>query len=810
MTSGWFYLKPDRPSEGRVGPLVWEELWRAAREGALSPQDVVWHPQLPDWTPATQVPGLFPEPAGKAKEATKSTGKTRPAWFVPVVTIAAVAAIGLVVGLAVGLTRSDQGPARNTVAGSEKTWTVMIYADADDEILEEDMLFDLNEAEWVGSTDQVNLVAQIDRFEGGYAGDGDATTARRYLLTQDADLYALGSPVLEELGEIDMGDPQTLYDFATWAIEKFPADSYVLIMSDHGSGWAGGWTDDAPTWGSGLGVQQIDNVLAYVVADTGIGAFELVGMDACLMAQAEVMGALAPHARYAVASEETEPALGWSYAGFLSALTEDTSMSGRELGQAIVDSYIAQDVRVVNDDARRLLTGGEYSAQDVAEELGRDTTLSTIDLGEVRDLAEALNELAVALTGIDQGLVAEARAYAQSYTSLFTSDDPNEQLPPSLIDLGSFVDLLLELTDDAGVVEAGERLQQVLAQAVVSESHGVERPGSTGLTIYFPASAEYAATFSGDFLHYPSSIGRFAAASLWDDFLTYHYTGEMFDPGEVDLGAVTPALASLSDFTRAVEQSSPSEDASVVGPGSGGVSIAPITVSADTIAADEAVTLYTEIAGSNIAYVYYYIAYYWEEDGSFLSADAGFVEPGTVKEVNGVYYPDWGDGEPVEVEQEWEPTIFYMSDGNADNDQFAFFQPTVYGSEVAGDIYTVMGTYTFIDTGTSIDAEIDFTGEGEMLSVWGYTSNEQTGVGAWHELTPGPGDTFNITNEYLEFDQDPDGMFVDYEGGTMTFGENPFTIAPYWAPAGDYVIGFGVEDLDGEVIWEYAYVTVTE
>ena len=78
---------------------------------------------------------------------------------------------------------------------------------------------------------------------------------------------------------------------------------------------------------------------------------------------------------------------------------------------------------------------------------------------------------------------------------------------------------------------AGEGVKEALAEAVVAERHGAERPGSTGLAIYFPASAEYAATFAGGGVDYPSSIGRFATASLWDDFLTFHYTGETFDAG---------------------------------------------------------------------------------------------------------------------------------------------------------------------------------------------------------------------------------------------------------------------------------------
>ncbi len=95
----------------------------------------------------------------------------------------------------------------------------------------------------------------------------------------------------------------------------------MLILSDHGGGWTGGWSDDDPEYGSGLTMQEIDDALGAIVADTGIGAFELVGFDACLMGQLEVMSAVAPHARYAVGSEETEPSLGWGYAEFLRALT---------------------------------------------------------------------------------------------------------------------------------------------------------------------------------------------------------------------------------------------------------------------------------------------------------------------------------------------------------------------------------------------------------------------------------------------------------------------------------------------------------
>ncbi len=127
-----------------------------------------------------------------------------------------------------------------------------------------------------------------------------------------------------------MASPESLIDFATWAMETYPADKYVLIMSDHGMGWPGGWSDPdqggAPAsisrspLGSALGnhmfLEQIDYAFDQIRARAGVDKFEIIGMDACLMGHLEVMSALAPHAYYTVVSQETEPALGWAYTSF--------------------------------------------------------------------------------------------------------------------------------------------------------------------------------------------------------------------------------------------------------------------------------------------------------------------------------------------------------------------------------------------------------------------------------------------------------------------------------------------------------------
>ena len=120
------------------------------------------------------------------------------------------------------------------------TWLVLLYEDADDEVLEKDTFIDLNESELVGSTPKVTIVAQIDRYKGGgssdgndFRGDGDWTGTRRYLVQKDpkGDMTRIVSKLVSDLGEVDMGDPNTLIDFVQWAIRTYPAARHALIMA---------------------------------------------------------------------------------------------------------------------------------------------------------------------------------------------------------------------------------------------------------------------------------------------------------------------------------------------------------------------------------------------------------------------------------------------------------------------------------------------------------------------------------------------------------------------------------------------------
>ena len=104
MDSGWYYSKRGGPPGQQFGPVTWENLVSYARGGLLAPEDLVWNEQLPDWRPASQIPGLFPAsaPASPAMPAAYAAApgyvaaqpkkSTLLYWLIPLIVLVLVGA----------------------------------------------------------------------------------------------------------------------------------------------------------------------------------------------------------------------------------------------------------------------------------------------------------------------------------------------------------------------------------------------------------------------------------------------------------------------------------------------------------------------------------------------------------------------------------------------------------------------------------------------------------------------------------------------------------------------------------------------
>lgn len=699
-----------------------------------------------------------------------------------------------------GLPASNFTPPVPAVS-SNQTWTVMLYQDADDQVLEKDIFLDLNEAERVGSSKNVNIVAQLDRYRAGFQGDGDWISARRYYVTQDNDLNQIHSQMVGDLGEVDMASGQTLVDFVAWAVKNYPADHYVLILSDHGMGWPGGWSDPDPggadssgvpltrRLGKNLYLMELDKALQQARAQAGIDKFDIIGMDACLMSQIEVMDMLQPHAKYAVASEEVEPSIGWAYAAFLGALVSNPDMSPADLSRLMVQSYVVDDQRILDPAARAdFMRGGSVlgnyfgdpnvSADQLSAQIGRDATLTAVDLNALPALMNSFNAFSYQLQNDDQQLIAQARSYAQSYTSLF-----GEQVQPSYIDLGNFVMLMQANSSEAGTRQAADAVIASLQKVVIAEKHGPSRQGSTGLAIYFPNSTLYSSPLAGP-QSYTAIASRFASQSLWDDFLAFHYMDRSFSDQ-----AAAPYVPAPGSVTRA--------------PGLGQISLSEVRASGSEAAPGQPVKLSVDVSGSNIGYIYLMVGYLDQTAKSLNITDTDYIESPQTKQVGGVYYPVWKEG-GFTMNFTWDPVVFAISDGT--QNAVALFQPVQYGASAADAEYTVEGNYTFAQTGESRYAQLHFQ-NGALTQVIGFTGDNDTG--APHEITPAQGDTFTIYQKWMDLDANGNVTgVVRQNGDTVTFGAQPLKWVQLYAAQGQYVVGFIVTDLDGNQYPVYTPITV--
>ncbi len=366
-------------------------------------------------------------------------------------------------------------------------WTVMVYMAGDND-LSGALLNDLKEMEAIGSSGLVNVVVQIDTLKG--------TTKRLFVKRAQ-------STVLEDMGEQNMADPETLRDFIQWAAYQYPADRYALILSSHGDGLAKKIPYHAAEQVLGRILQDdtdkvsccLSNTLVrQALEDSGI-YFDLLGFDASMMGQIETAYEFRNIADILVFSQETGQANGWDYTAILKALKNNPFMEGETLSRFIVDSYRAFYEEVF------------YPKNDTPDK-GKIYTISAIRLGSsINGLALEIDDLAGLLIdglsgedsdihGILMTAVGEARDNTQELNNTTT--------PYVYVDLFDLMGRLKDSIDRWNTVdthplikEVVDRVESIIAMkddVILSEYHGVARPGSNGLSMTFfrlPEAMQY-------------------------------------------------------------------------------------------------------------------------------------------------------------------------------------------------------------------------------------------------------------------------------------------------------------------------------
>lgn len=352
-------------------------------------------------------------------------------------------------------------PASNT--GDEADWTVLVYLDGDND-LEAEALDDFGEMATVGSSDQVHVLVQLDRIRSDEDWDDTSNNnwggVKRFRVTKGA--TPTKAYQSEDIGEQNMADPETLVDFATWGIENYPARRYALIFWDHGAAWPGIASDDTSD-GDMLTLPEIAEAFETIGEDTGVTSFDLIGFDACLMGQIDVLQAVAPYGKVAIGSADLEPGEGWAWNHWLAELQKDPDQDAAVIAPAIIKSFMAF-----------------YKQEDETS-----VTLAAFDLTEVAAMTTSLDELSLAMLDDMQNaykVVGAARSYAAEYAA--------GDKDVSAIDLGGFARSLIAEGAEGRIADAAKKLDNAIKSARIYHGRGSDHPTSTGISLYFPKTAK--------------------------------------------------------------------------------------------------------------------------------------------------------------------------------------------------------------------------------------------------------------------------------------------------------------------------------
>ncbi len=253
----------------------------------------------------------------------------------------------------------------------------------------------------------------------------------------------------DNAGRGAMTKPETLSSFIKYCAKEFPSNRSELILWDHGGGSVSGYGYDEKNKNSGsMTLAGIDTALK----DGGV-KFDFVGFDACLMATAENALMLNEHADYLIASEETEPGIGWYYTRWLSEFAKNTSKPTIEVGKTIIDDFVSECARKCR---------------------GQKTTLSIIDLAEFSHtvpqyLADFSKSVSSMISDNDYKQVSNARYNTREFAQSSKIDQVD----------------LIHLAQNMNTAE-GRQLAAALKGAVKYNLTSSNMTNAYGVSIFFP------------------------------------------------------------------------------------------------------------------------------------------------------------------------------------------------------------------------------------------------------------------------------------------------------------------------------------
>lgn len=165
---------------------------------------------------------------------------------------------------------------------TQKKWTILIYADGNNE-MEEVIYNSFQDCKRATTAKNINVVIQIGKLGNYEAEESEIWKGIRRYYIEDGN-----SQLLMDLGNANLADPRTLYDFLIWGLKYYKSQNYMVVLSGHGGDFVGCFSDMSQEKPYLMGVPEMIKTINLAKRNTG-SDIDIVLFDMCFMNTVEVL-----------------------------------------------------------------------------------------------------------------------------------------------------------------------------------------------------------------------------------------------------------------------------------------------------------------------------------------------------------------------------------------------------------------------------------------------------------------------------------------------------------------------------------------
>ena len=335
------------------------------------------------------------------------------------------------------ITEDKQEKISNTI----HEWTLLVYFCADN-----DLSNALEDFEFF-SGDHLNVVVLND--------NKDQEAEILYYDTSG------NTKILQELGEVNTGDPDTLYNFISYGTQNYPANHYLLYFFGHGGGWRGACPDESSS-NDMLTMDEIQQALKST------HKMDIICFQSCLMGAIEAAYELKDLTDVYIGCEEATSVWQHAIDEFCTLLNNKPNLSNYDIGAQFID----------------FLKVGHPSMPNYSKKY---PTYSAIKTESLDALVDAINALSCKL--LENTSNYDTIFSALEMTKKFGDWEDYDERLLLFIDIYDFTKQYISIETNEIIKQDLQLIQDEVNNSVLSEWHGSEQNGSHGLTIYFPKTA---------------------------------------------------------------------------------------------------------------------------------------------------------------------------------------------------------------------------------------------------------------------------------------------------------------------------------